>query len=189
MSGNIWRARAGCNLPPKERRRISLSSSIAEQAALPAENPENLAQPWKAVAPRAAAAPADPAVAGWKATTKTVQPAPPQITGSIPRNAKTEAPAAGLVIQAGSFKSKDNADRARNVLAAIAPVDVTPVEVGAETYFRVRVGPFADLLRGKSGLGQGHGGRLPRRQAGEDQLAPHSATGLIFARERLIFAV
>jgi rare lipoprotein A len=127
-------------------------SSIAAQATLPAETPENLAQPWQAVVPRAAAAPADPAVAGSKATAKTVQPPPPQITGSIPRNAKTEKPAAGLVIQAGSFKSKDNADRARNVLAAIAPVDVTPVEVGAETYFRVRVGPFAAASEAKAAL-------------------------------------
>ena len=126
--------------------------NIAAQATLPAENPENLARPWKAAAPRAASAPTDPTVTAWKATTKTVQPALPQATGSITPNAKTETPAAGLVIQAGSFKSKDNADRARNVLAAIAPVDVTPVEVGAETYFRVRVGPFAAASEAKAAL-------------------------------------
>ena len=127
-------------------------SSIIEQAALPAENPENLARPWTAAAPRAAAASADPTVAAWKATAKTVQSAPPQITGSIAPNAKAEAPVAGLVIQAGSFKSKDNADRARTVLAAIAAVDVTPVEVGAETYFRVRVGPFTAASEAKAAL-------------------------------------
>ena len=81
-----------------------------------------------------------------------MQPAPPQITGSITPNAQTETPVAGLVIQAGSFKSKDNADRARNVLAAIAPVDVTPVDVGAQTYFRVRVGPFAAASEAKAAL-------------------------------------
>jgi peptidoglycan lytic transglycosylase len=129
-----------------------LVSSIAQRAALPAENPENLARPWKAAAPHAEIAPADPALAGWKATTKTVQPASPQTTGSIPRSAKTEAPAAGLIIQAGSFKSKDNADRARTVLGAIAPVDVTPIIVGAATYFRVRVGPFAGTTEAKAAL-------------------------------------
>jgi rare lipoprotein A len=81
-----------------------------------------------------------------------VEPAAPQTTGSIPRSAKAEAPAGGLVIQAGSFKSKDNADRARNVLAAIAPVDVTPVAIGEETYFRVRVGPFAAASEAKAAL-------------------------------------
>ena len=162
--------------------------NIAAQATLPAENPENLARPWKAVAPRAAAAPADPTVAAWKATTKTVQPAPPQITGSIPPNAKTETPVAGLVIQAGSFKSKDNADRARNVLARHRAGRRHP---GGSRRADLFPGPGRALrrrVRGKSGLGQGHGGRLPRRQAGQDQLAPHSATGLIFARGRLIFA-
>jgi rare lipoprotein A len=129
-----------------------LVSSIAEKQALPAENPENLALPWKAVAPRAASDPADPAVAGWKATTKPIQPALPQTTGSLPRSAKSDAPAAGLVIQAGSFRSKDNADRARIVLAAIAPVEVAPVVVGQETYFRVRVGPFAATSDAKAAL-------------------------------------
>jgi rare lipoprotein A len=125
-----------------------LVSSIAERETLPAENPENLALPWKAVAPRTAS---DPAVAGRKATTKSVQPAPSQTTGSIPRSAKSEAPG-GLVIQAGSFKSKDNADRACAVLAAIAPVDMAPIVVSQETYFRVRVGPFAATSEAKAAL-------------------------------------
>ena len=127
-------------------------SSVAEKESRPAENPENLALPWKAAVPRAGAGAADPAVAGWTATTKTVEPTPPQTTGSIPRSAKAEAPADGLVIQAGSFKNKDNADRARNVLAAIAPVDVTPIAVGEETYFRVRVGPVAAASEAKAAL-------------------------------------
>jgi rare lipoprotein A len=125
---------------------------IADKGALPAENPENLALPWKAAAPRVGTAPAGPALAEWKAITKTVPPAPPQTTGSIPRSAKAAAPAAGLVIQAGSFKIKDNADRARTVLAAIAPVDVIPIAVGGETYFRVRVGPFAAASEAKAAL-------------------------------------
>lgn len=120
---------------------------------LPAENPENLALPWKAAAPKGrAAAPADPALAGRRATTKTAQPALPQATGSIPHHAKTKAQADGLVIQAGSFKSKDNADRARSALSAIAPVDVTPVAVGGEIFFRVRVGPFAAASEAKAAL-------------------------------------
>jgi cell division protein FtsN len=49
----------------------------------------------------------------------------------------------GVVIQAGSFKSKDNADRARTTLAALAPVEVSPIDVGGNVYFRVRVGPFS----------------------------------------------
>ena len=67
-------------------------------------------------------------------------------------NTKTKAQADGLAIQAGSFKSKDNADRARTALSAIAPVDVSPIAVGADVYFRVRVGPFADASEAEAAL-------------------------------------
>ena len=130
-------------------------SSIAAQGSLPAENPENLARPWKAVVARGA--PVDPTLSnGWRATTKIGEPAP-RTTGSIPRRAKTPvaeiaAPAEGLLIQAGSFKSSDNADRARSVLSAIAPVEVAQLTVGGDVYFRVRVGPFAGASEAQAAL-------------------------------------
>ena len=57
-----------------------------------------------------------------------------------------------LLIQAGSFKSKANADKARSALAEFAPVDVTPVETAGETYFRVRVGPFKGAAEAQAAL-------------------------------------
>ena len=127
-------------------------SSIADTDTLPAENPENLAFPWKEAAPKGAAAPTDPALLGWRATVKAAALPAPQATGSIPREVKPKAQANGPVVQAGSFKSKENADRARNVLSAIAPVDVTPIAVGGDVYFRVRVGPFSDLSGAEAAL-------------------------------------
>lgn len=133
-------------------------SSIAAQGGLPAENPENLVRPWKTVAAPGGAMPVDPPLSdGWRATTKTVEPDAPQSTGSIPRSTKpfkamSVATADGLVIQAGSFKSKDNADRARAVLSAIAPVDVAQFTVGGDVYFRVRVGPFAAASEAQAAL-------------------------------------
>jgi len=121
-------------------------------STLPAENPENLAFPWKEATPKGAGAPADPAPAAWRATVKAAALPAPQATGSIPREVKPRAHASGPVIQAGSFKNKENADRARNVLSAIAPVDVTPIAVGGDVYFRVRVGPFSDLLGAEAAL-------------------------------------
>jgi rare lipoprotein A len=126
-------------------------SSTAGKETLPAENPENLALPWREAAPRGEAAP-DPALLGWRATTQTAQPPPPQTTGSLPRKTKTKAQADGLAIQAGSFKSKENADRARTALSAIAPVEVAPIAVGGDVYFRVRVGPFADASEAEAAL-------------------------------------
>jgi cell division protein FtsN len=57
-----------------------------------------------------------------------------------------------IVIQAGSFKSRDNADRARSALGRIAAVDVAPIEVGGQTYFRVRVGPFSSETEAAAAL-------------------------------------
>jgi rare lipoprotein A len=86
-------------------------------------------------------------------------PAPQQaMPGGVPQlrwQASTRVPAdpprreqlsgdGRFLIQAGSFRSEDNAERARSLLGGIAPVEVAPVEVGGETLFRVRVGPFAD---------------------------------------------
>ncbi|MEZ5828805.1 MAG: septal ring lytic transglycosylase RlpA family protein [Hyphomicrobiales bacterium] len=69
----------------------------------------------------------------------------PEATGSTAPLASAGprlVPSAGPQIQAGSFKNKDNAERARSVLSPIAPVDVAEVDVGGEIFYRVRVGPF-----------------------------------------------
>jgi rare lipoprotein A len=130
--------------------------SISEK--LPLENPENLARPWKAVAPPGATEPTPP---GWSATTRPTGPLQAQFTGSIPKDQKpvandqkSVAAANGPTIQAGSFKSKDNADRARTTLSAIAPVDVAEVTVGHDVYYRVRVGPFQTVAKAKAALGK-----------------------------------
>jgi rare lipoprotein A len=80
----------------------------------------------------------------------------PEATGSVPVAAaaprRPAVPRGGPAIQAGSFKSKENADRARTVLSAIAPVDVAAVDVGGVTFFRVRVGPFANEIEAAAAL-------------------------------------
>jgi rare lipoprotein A len=117
--------------------------SIAGET-LPAENPEKLALQRKDAAPRAAL---DATVA-----IATGKPWSPQITGSLPQPNRVAAPANGPVIQAGSFKNKDNAERAHQVLSAIASVDVAEIKVGSEVYFRVRVGPFRNAAAARAAL-------------------------------------
>jgi rare lipoprotein A len=58
----------------------------------------------------------------------------------------------GFLIQAGSFRSADNAERARSLLSGIAPVEVASTEVAGETMFRVRLGPFADETAANAAL-------------------------------------
>jgi rare lipoprotein A len=113
---------------------------------------ENLALPWKTAAPRQEAAPPDAASLGKQATAHASETSLPQTTGSLPPSPKMSGPEDGPVIQAGSFKSKENAERARDVLSPIAPVDVTPIAVGEEVFFRVRVGPFATASEAQAAL-------------------------------------
>jgi rare lipoprotein A len=62
------------------------------------------------------------------------------------------AAASGLLIQAGSFKSRDNAERAERLLGSIAQVELTPLQQGVDLIFRVRLGPFADRAAATAAL-------------------------------------
>jgi rare lipoprotein A len=97
--------------------------------------------------------------------------APPQANPErAPSTPATQppTPAGSLLVQAGTFKSQENAERARRQLASIAPVDVAPITAGGETFFRVRIGPFAGEGEAASALArvsqQGYtGARIVRK--------------------------
>jgi rare lipoprotein A len=96
-------------------------------------------------------APETVAAFGWE----TEMQASPESTGSIApltRKPPSVAPAHGPAIQAGSFKNRDNAERARAKLGAIAPVEVEAIDVGGEVFYRVRVGPFRDEIEAAAAL-------------------------------------
>jgi rare lipoprotein A len=128
--------------------------SLAEEETLPAENPENLAAPWKVVGAPDQVASIGKRQAGAQASLQ----APPRRAAALddPQlpTGSTPKPGGRLLIQAGSFKSKENAARARATLGAIAPVDIAEIEIGGDVYFRVRVGPFRDEMSAKAALSQ-----------------------------------
>jgi rare lipoprotein A len=155
------RTQFAANVPARKTSAITLANAPVEDT-LPAENPENVALPWKAAAPPEATVPIeqspDTAQVGWQASQRWASAA----AGSAPVDrpvglaspARGRTQSQGILVQAGSFKTKDNADKATTVLGAIAPVDVAPVEIGGEIYFRVRVGPFIDENAAQSALSQ-----------------------------------
>jgi len=71
-----------------------------------------------------------------------LQPVRTAAVPSRPAASHASAGAGTAIIQAGSFRHADNANRLRYTLASIGPVEVTPVDVGRVTYYRVRVGPI-----------------------------------------------
>ena len=183
----------------KGRSRKGDAAPAPAVASLPAENPENLQTPWKTVAPAQAAAAPAPAPAQqdaaayngfttvsppkeaeavpfdaplyWQASPRAAEGPQIAATGSLPPPSKPKVRlSGGLLVQAGSFKSRDNADKARAALAAIAPVEMAEIEAGGNIYFRVRVGPFADQTGAEAALAKVTAGRLSRRQDHREEL-------------------
>lgn len=58
----------------------------------------------------------------------------------------------GPMIQAGFFKNEAYAQRARSALARVGPVEIAPIIDQGETFYRVRVGPFADGISAAAAL-------------------------------------
>ena len=50
-----------------------------------------------------------------------------------------------MYIQAGAFTDFDNANLFRARLAGLGPTRVNQVALGEQTFFRVQIGPIADL--------------------------------------------
>lgn len=120
---------------------------------LPPENPEKLALVAKAPAIQSQMMPPGPVASTAKTGALGSASEQAQVTGSIAAvSAKGAGVPAGPLIQAGSFKNKENAERARTALSMIAPVDIAEIAVGTDVFFRVRVGPFANVAQAKAAL-------------------------------------
>ena len=51
----------------------------------------------------------------------------------------------GIFVQAGAFVRQDNAQRLRTQLAGYGPAKVSTAKVGAQDFYRVRIGPLASV--------------------------------------------
>jgi len=120
--------------PTLKRRTPAAPGNFVRREKVLVANRETLSQPQRLAPPQSEAAPR-------AESTQSISPSP-----------KTKAEATGLMIQAGTFKNKDNVERARTTLSSIAPVDVSSVAVRKDLYFRVRVGPFVDRSEAKAAL-------------------------------------
>ena len=69
-----------------------------------------------------------------------------------------------LYIQAGAFVRYANAAKVRSRLAIVGPARVTEARVGAEKYFRVRLGPFQNLGKADRALAKVAASGYPRAQ-------------------------
>lgn len=91
--------------------------------------------------------PPEPASASARAEPPAVEPAAP--SGEAPVQAESGEPAAErllYVLQAGAFRSADDADSMKGKLALIGlEARVQPAEVNGQRVYRVRIGPYGQL--------------------------------------------
>jgi rare lipoprotein A len=73
-----------------------------------------------------------------------------EITGAIGSSSLEELD--GPMIQAGLFKNLGNAQRAQQMLSGVGPVEIAPIMDRGQTYYRVRVGPFLDVITAATAL-------------------------------------
>ncbi|MEA2781867.1 MAG: rare lipoprotein, partial [Rhodospirillaceae bacterium] len=59
-----------------------------------------------------------------------------------------------LFVQAGAFLQMTNADRLRGRLSGVGVARIVPVQIGAQTFYRVRLGPIASVEQADLMLGQ-----------------------------------
>ena len=115
------------------------------------EPPPPMAGRWWRRLKQAEAVPFD-APLYWQASPRAAERPQVAAIGSLPEPSKQSQRGAGFLIQAGSFKARENADKARATLSAIAPVELAEIEAGGNLYFRVRVGPFAEQSSAEAAL-------------------------------------
>jgi len=58
----------------------------------------------------------------------------------------------GFYVQVGSFSDPSNAGRAQANVAAVGPVETTPVDMERGRFYRVRVGPLGDQASAHAAL-------------------------------------
>ncbi|MEO5371197.1 MAG: septal ring lytic transglycosylase RlpA family protein [Magnetococcus sp. DMHC-1] len=65
--------------------------------------------------------------------------------GMMQKISQTRPEMVGVYVQVGAFRSRQKADELARVLEKMAQIHVRKAQVGAETFFRVRLGPFPSV--------------------------------------------
>jgi rare lipoprotein A len=143
-------AKVRVQIMAEESRALALSAGAGEEA----QGPQPTAAPTAKVTTEVLSG-----------TTKTVAPpagTPPKaiVLGSAPAPqpslvvVQQPVHATNLFIQAGAFLQMANADRLRAKLSAVGSARVVPVQLGAQRFYRVRLGPIATVAQADAMLGR-----------------------------------
>lgn len=74
---------------------------------------------------------------------RTIEEKPvPQPTGQVEHKRVTPTQ---IYVQAGSFTNPSNAEMLKHQLASYGPTNITAVQIGTQSFYRVRIGPLASV--------------------------------------------
>lgn len=142
-------AKVKLELLPNETRQVQTAASggprIQVAEAEPAPKPDSVPAPPVQVASLKAPAGAEPApvraerVAPPPAVSVTTDASPPPLVTTVPVE-RTD-----IFVQAGAFEDRSNASRLSSRLAAFGRAHIQEALVSGRTFYRVRIGPIADV--------------------------------------------
>jgi rare lipoprotein A len=128
--------------PPVAAPRSDVSSApLAPPPSQPAPAPVQASAPPPAPPPSQAAAAAPAPVA----ETQVAAAPPPDPTGQV---RQVPPKRTNIYVQAGAFANRDNANRLSGQLKSFGPSVVSPVTVGGQQLYRVRLGPLPSVEDG-----------------------------------------
>jgi len=142
-------ARVRVQVMAEESRELAMQLGAGEDATapkpIPAPAPKVVTQALPGSPPPPAPPPAPPpSIVGVAA----VLPQPSPVVVQQPVRTTN------IFIQAGAFLQMPNADRLRQRLAGVGEARIVPVLIGAQTFYRVRLGPIATVEEADRMLGQ-----------------------------------
>jgi len=148
----------GIEGPGTAKVRVQVMADESRQLALAAGASEEALAPKPTAAPAAKvttqALPGSAAPASSTAATKSITLGGSTVPQPSPVVVQEPVHPTNLFIQAGAFLLVDNADRLRAKLSQVGPARVVPVQLGAQRFYRVRVGPIGSVAQADAMLGQ-----------------------------------
>jgi rare lipoprotein A len=134
----------------EESRALALSAGAGEEA----QGPQPTAAPTTKVTTEALPGSTKSAVSPAGTPPKAIVLGYAPVPQPSPVVVQQPVHATNLFIQAGAFLQLDNADRLRAKLSGVGSARVVPVQLGAQRFYRVRLGPIATVAQADAMLGR-----------------------------------
>jgi rare lipoprotein A len=134
----------------EESRALALSAGAGEEA----QGPQPTAAPTAKVTTEALPGSTKSAVSAAGTPPKAIVLGYAPVPQPSPVVVQQPVHATNLFIQAGAFLQLDNADRLRAKLSGVGSARVVPVQLGAQRFYRVRLGPIATVALADAMLGR-----------------------------------